>query len=135
MNLQGGIITGVYKLKKGDFAVIISVLCLWAVSFLPFLSHGGTESVYAVIYLDGEKYASYALNGIDKPKYITVEKFGKNVIEISKSGVRVTQSDCRDKFEIKGGIISKPNQSLICLPNRLVIKIEGGGESIDAVTY
>ncbi|UKI38046.1 MAG: NusG domain II-containing protein [Clostridiales bacterium] len=38
-------------------------------------------------------------------------------------------------FEINGGTINKAGQSLICLPNRFLVKIEGGGDEIDAVTY
>ena len=122
-------------IKKGDFVIIFLIAAVWVLSLVPFFAYGKNENVRAVIYLDGEKYAEYALKNFEKPKYITVEKYGRNVVEISKNGVRVTESDCKDKLEIKSGLINKPYQSLICLPNRLVIKIEGGGEAVDAVTY
>ena len=129
---------GKYRKKYilgGDYVVIFAVLLVWILSFAPFLSGGAAENLRAVIYLDGEKYAEYTLGKYEKPIYVTVEGTGRNVAEISKDGVCVTETDCGDRLEIKEGKISKAGQSLICLPNKFIIKIEGGGEKVDAVTY
>lgn len=122
-------------LKKGDFITVFTVAFVWILSLVPFFAYGRTANLKAVIYLDGEKYAEYTLAKYEKPISVTVDGTGRNIVEISKNGVRVAESDCADKLEINGGTINRAGQSLICLPNRFLIKIEGGGEKIDAVTY
>lgn len=122
-------------LKKGDYIAFFAVAFVWVLSLIPFFALGKTANLKAVVYLDGKKYAEYTLEKYDKPISVTVSGTGRNIVEISKNGVRVTGSDCADKLEIKGGTINKAGQSLICLPNRFLVKIEGGGEKIDAVTY
>ena len=122
-------------LKKGDYIAVFAVVFVWILSLAPFFAYGRTANLKAVIYLDGAKYAEYTLAKYEKPISVTVDGAGRNVVEISKNGVRVTESNCIDKLEINGGTIHRAGQSLICLPNRFLIKIEGGGEKIDAVTY
>ncbi|HRR92028.1 MAG TPA: NusG domain II-containing protein [bacterium] len=48
--------------------------------------------------------------------------------------VRILSSPCPDKLCVKQGYISESGQVIICLPNRVVIKIEGRA-SFDALTY
>lgn len=122
-------------LKKGDYIAVFAVVFVWILSLAPFFAYGRTANLKAVIYLDGAKYAEYTLAKYEKPISVTVDGAGRNVVEISTNGVRVIESNCADKLEINGGTINRAGQSLICLPNRFLIKIEGGGEKIDAVTY
>lgn len=122
-------------LKKGDYIAVFAVVFVWILSLAPFFAYGRTANLKAVIYLDGAKYAEYTLAKYEKPISVTVDGAGRNVVEISKNCVRVTESNCADKLEINGGTINRAGQSLICLPNRFLIKIEGGGEKIDTVTY
>lgn len=120
---------------SADIKIIIFAVVLWIVSIvLSFkLVNGSNEK--AVIYVNGEVYASYNLNDIKDREIIEINNNGKNVVEITKNGVRVIQSDCKDKSEIREDYINKPWQTLICLPHKLVIKIEGGGDDIDEITY
>ena len=59
-----------------------------------------------------------------------------NIVSIAKDGVRVIEASCSDKLCIKQGRIDNPGQSIVCLPNKLVIKILGDDDSpVDDVTY
>ncbi len=120
-----------FGLKKGDLWIVCILLVLSGLilSAPLFLERG-----QAVVYLDGKVYARYALTNT-QPQIIRVEsEFGSNVLEISRDGVRVMESSCEDGLEVKAGRINKPGQSLVCLPNRLVITIEGRG-GYDGVSY
>ncbi|MGC8972091.1 MAG: NusG domain II-containing protein [bacterium] len=59
---------------------------------------------------------------------------GTSIIEIKDNKVRMLSSPCPDKLCVKEGYISKPCQVIICVPNRIVIKIEGRA-NLDALTY
>jgi len=120
---------------KTDIKIIIFVILMWITSiFIAFFAlDNGNEK--AVIYVNGRQYASYVFKDIEEKEILTINNLGENVIEITKNGVKVLESDCKDKTEIRDDYINKSYQSLVCLPHRLVIKIEGGGEDIDEITY
>ena len=48
---------------------------------------------------------------------------GLTVVEIRDQRVRVISSACPDKLCIHSGWIDRPGQMLVCLPNRVVVKI------------
>ena len=45
-------------------------------------------------------------------------------MEVDKDSVRVIEASCPDKLDVKFGKIQKVGQSIICMPNRLVIQIK-----------
>lgn len=119
------------KLKKGDIVLIICVFCIAALIFCAvyFLSPQG----YTVkIEVDSENVAAFSLN---ENRTYTVKKDGKvtNVVEIKDKKVSVTAADCPDKICVKHREISKSGESIICLPNRVVVSIEGENEEVDGV--
>ena len=105
-------------LKKADFAVIVVVL---AVLFIwSFASHGGTS---ASIYVNGKLHSTLPLN---KEASVTIKsEYGKNTVNIKDGKVSVTNATCRDKLCEKS-FADKSGQSIVCLPNRLSVVIEGG---------
>ena len=46
-----------------------------------------------------------------------------NKIKIADGKVWVTEASCPDKLCVKQGKIDKDGQSIICLPNKVVVKI------------
>lgn len=87
----------------------------------------------AVIYEEKEKTASYPLN-----EDAQIELFGAdggmNRICIQAGKVWMESANCPDGLCMKQGSIEKNGQSIICLPHRLVIMIEGGTDAgVDAV--
>ncbi len=58
---------------------------------------------------------------------------GESYLEISGGRVRMIDSACPDKLCVKTGWISRPGESIVCLPNRVVIEITGGEGGPDVV--
>lgn len=114
--------------KKWDIIIIIVLLCL---SFIPELVFGVImgqkyNGTYAEITLEGKTYKKIPLSehrGEDKV-YVKTQ-YGYNIIEIKDQSVGIIDADCKDKICIKSGVISKPGQSLVCLPHKLVVEIKG----------
>ena len=60
---------------------------------------------------------------------------GSNTMEIKQGKVKMTEADCPDKLCVHQRAISKNNESIICLPNQIVLQIVSQDESgLDAVT-
>ena len=61
-----------------------------------------------------------------------------NVVKISGGKVSVTEASCKNQVCVHHGAISSSGESIICLPNRLVVRIDAGdseeGGGYDSVT-
>jgi hypothetical protein len=49
---------------------------------------------------------------------------GSNTVEVADGQIRVVDATCKNKDCVHQGAISSPGQTIVCLPNRLVIRIE-----------
>lgn len=125
-----------HKITKTDITVIVVVLVLSLISmvFLNTIIFADTGNMVE-IEVDGKPYAEYDFVSLISPKTIEINtEYGYNILEISKNGVKVIDADCKDKLDVKQGIICRTNESIICLPHRLIIKIKGKSD-VDVVTY
>ncbi len=89
-----------------------------------------------VIESGGDLYARYPLNE-DRTVVVPAPKQNENVVVISGGKVSVTEASCKNQVCVKHGPISRSGESIVCLPNRLVVRIENGSEEgggYDSVT-
>lgn len=118
-------------MRKGDIAVCILVLLIGIV--LLCFQIGNEMGSTVEIYSDGTLFGKYELYS-DKTVEV-ISKRGNNTVCINNGYVYVTDSSCEDKNEILQGKINQSGQSLICLPNKLVITVKGRRESVDSISY
>ena len=109
--------------------LLVTALCLWLIMQL-VMNNSGSEELVAVITVDGEEYAQYPLKS-----GITMEIFvdGHNKVIIDDGVVWMEEADCPDKLCMNQGRISKAGQTIICLPNRIMVTIKGGTAQYDGV--
>ena len=50
-------------------------------------------------------------------------------------GAAVTASTCPDQVCVQTGQLTRAGESAICLPARVTLRLEGGGDSVDATVY
>ncbi len=110
-------------LKIGDILVIIFFLF-----FVFFLPKNKGEKV--IISVDKTNDFVYPLN--QDREIIIKGKLGEAKVIIRDGRVRILNSPCPLKICEKKGWISKKGDFIICIPNRVIIRIEG--EKYDAVT-
>ena len=56
-------------------------------------------------------------------------------VELSPEGARVASSTCPDQVCVHTGLLTRAGESAICLPARATLRLEGGGDAIDATVY
>ena len=117
-------------IKKSDIflAAALILVCI----LLPFITGSlpedpGTSAVVTVTK-NGELFESCSL--FDEKIIDT----GSNRIVVENGEVYMASSDCKNHICVRQGRISRPGQSIICIPNRIVIEIKGGESGYDAVT-
>ena len=124
-------------MTTGDKIIIVTMIIFSLLSmFMVNIFFYGENGTIVVIEVDGKPYAKYNFNEITSSKHIEIRtEYGYNKVEITKDKVRVIEADCPDKLDVSAGWISKTNQMIVCLPNRLVIKIIGNEQAVDGITY
>ncbi len=58
---------------------------------------------------------------------------GGMTLEVSRGKIRAVESSCEKKICVNTGFISSPQERIICVPNGVVVSIEGSG--LDAVSF
>lgn len=119
------------KKYKFDFIIIIFFVLVAVVSLVLF-SKNKDEGGYVEVVVDKETKEIFPL---DEEKEYTISD-GKHInkIIISDGKVCITEANCPDKLCVKQGRIDKDGQSIICLPNKVVIKIVSDkNNNVDAV--
>lgn len=121
-----------FKLKKGDIIVFLffGLLALGGYLGVNQILSGHADQV--VILSAGQVYGVYPLN---QDRVITIEgQLGRNKVVIHQKEVFVEAADCRDQVCVKHKPISINNQSIICLPNQLVIEVrKNKEEGVDVI--
>ena len=95
------------------------VLCL----LTPRLAAPGQA---AVITVDGNRTAVLPLSAD------TVYDLPGNWIVVENGACFVQEADCPDRLCVAQGRAQRAGQRIVCLPNRLMIEIVGGGNGLDA---
>lgn len=120
------------KLKKWD--VLVIVVAVVAAGMLYFTGALRPKEIggQAVIYVEGQEETRLNLNE-DKEIIIETEN-GYNVVSVKDGEVVVTESDCRDKICVNHRPVSLVNESITCLPHKMIVEIENGETSdIDVI--
>ena len=121
------------KVRPLDLLFIVIPLVLAAILWF-FLRPQGTGEV-AVVTIDGEEWGRYALSE-DCTVSIESGDDGYNLLVITDGEAQITQANCGDHTCVRTGAISQTGQSIICLPHKVVVRIEGGTTSdVDLSTH
>ncbi len=125
----------VTRLDKLIIASIV-VVALIIYGLFAFSVSGETAELVSV-FVDGREYAVYNLKEITDSKTVEIKTDnGYNILELNSEGARMLDSSCPDKTDIKMGKITKPGQIILCVPNKVTVKITGKGKlNVDKVTY
>ena len=121
-------------MKRTRFWVgVLAAAALLSVGAILLLGRWSGGGHMARIYQDGVLIREIDLDSLSAPLTFTVEFQGRtNTITAQPGRIRVESADCPDQVCVDQGWIS--DGTVVCLPNRLVIQIEGGGDGLDSAT-
>ena len=126
-------------LTKGDKLLILLIILISISSFayINRYAFSGRDK-YVSIQVDGEEIKKVIFDPQLAGSTIPVEtKYGYNLVEIGDERVRVIEADCPDKIDVKQVYISRIGETIVCLPNHLVVEIKGtaSADEIDIMNY
>ncbi len=120
-------------LTRNDKILIFSLVTVVSLFFVRIFLISG-EGSEALIKVGNAPVQRVPLR-MDRTINLEGEK-GRVILEVREGTVRVVQSSCLQKICVNTGWINRPGQTIVCLPNKVLITIEGKESSkADAVSY
>ena len=95
------------------------------------------QGTRAIVEKSGEVVLERDLSQLTEPETFTLEG-EQNIqvtVELSSQGAAVVASGCPDQVCVRTGTLTKAGETAVCLPARVTLRLEGGGDSVDATAY
>ncbi len=119
-------------LKKNDIILVgvILILALGAILFFTLSKKAGSQ---VVVTVDGKPYQTFSLKN-DTTFTVDDGKGGYNTFVIKNEYVDMLEASCPDKICVNHKPIHYNHETIVCLPNKVVLTIENSKDSgVDAV--
>lgn len=129
-------------MKRGDILLIGVIVAIALAVMIPRwfdrniseINHNG-KSLIAKITVNGKLYQTVELTKGKQTIEIQTE-FGYNILKVHDYGIEMIDADCQDKVCLTFGFIERNGGTIICLPHRLMVEIEGDstrGDDVDVI--
>ncbi|WP_110930295.1 NusG domain II-containing protein [Paenibacillus bouchesdurhonensis] len=129
-------------MKRGDVLLIglIVVIALafliprWFFEDLSEKNHNNNPLV-ANIKVDGKLVRSVELT--EEEQIIEIEtEDGLNILKVHDYGIEMIEADCPDQLCLTFGFVKRNGGTIVCLPHKMIVEIEGDsgeGDDVDAI--
>ncbi len=119
------------RFRRGDLLALALVLALAAALAFALAVQAAPAAATVQIYLDGRLAAELPLN---RDTVYHADGRYHNTITIRDGTVAVTASDCPGGDCTRSGAVSAAGRSIVCLPNRMELRLVGGAsDGVDVV--
>lgn len=126
---RGRFRTRTWVLASAALFLVSGALALWIALARP-------PGTVANIYIDGVCVRSVDLAAVTAPYEFTIDTGrGTNTVSVEPGRIRVSEADCPDQVCVRMGWQGDGASPIVCLPHRLVIRIEkAAADGVDAVS-
>ena len=115
------------RFGKND-VIFISFLAVFCIAVCVWVYQGASvEGSNILITVDGKEYGTYSL--LEEQVITIVEGDAKNIIEIKGGKAYMKDASCPDQLCVSQNEISFDKESIICLPNKVVITVISDAKS------
>ncbi len=120
------------KFGRNDGILIVCLILLCLVAYGGIRLFGAKKGNEVTITRDGQVYGTYALN--ENQTIEITDKDGKvtNTLVIADGKADMKDADCPDRLCVKQKAISRQNENIVCLPNKIVVTVtESDAKGVD----
>lgn len=118
-------------LKKKDWILITVILCVAGLTVLVHTFIGGAGTNRVIVKIEGAIEGIYNLS---EDREIELNG-GTNLLQIKNGQASMLEADCPDQLCVHQKPVSLNHESIICLPNKVVVEVESSANrEFDAVT-
>ena len=122
-----------YPGAKGDFLVFLVILSFALLMIGRQIMHSSRDAGYTLAIIgpegSGRISAGEILDREGQSLYVPGAAGGLTLAYVPEKGFHVDYAACPDQVCVHSGFINKAGQSIVCVPNRITLRlITGGGE-------
>ncbi len=119
------------RFGKND-VIFLSLLAMMCIVVCVVIYAGGMKKgSYITITVEGKEYGTYSLQ---EEQTIPVGEPVMNIVVIEDGKAMMMEADCPDQLCVRQKSISYDKESIICLPNKIVVTVTSEEEGeLDAV--
>lgn len=117
-------------IKLRDFIIII---CLLGISALLYFYNDKGKGSYVQIDYNGYRYEEVEFSSFGEDEVRTYYVNETKII-VDKNGAYFAQSPCKGQVCVNSGKINKSGQTVVCLPQKVSIRVEESENEFDAIT-
>lgn len=121
------------KPKPMDALVVIIVVAFAVMTAAFVYGKNRGETLTATVKHRGQVAAQVALSTLTEEKKITIDGQYHLTVTLTRDGVSVTESDCPGQDCVHTGRITRAGQSIVCLPEQVIVTLEGKTSAPDVV--
>ncbi len=119
------------RFTRRDLLFIGVLLLFGVVSMFVVRLFMNQNGAYVQVTIDGSSYGTYHLSGLDEQTIpITIDGIVTNTLLIEDGKAKMLSADCPDKLCVHQKAIDKRGETIVCLPNRVVVEVKGTKESV-----
>lgn len=118
------------RFRKGDWLAIGIVVIIAVAVMLGFLPGNNDATAYAEVYLNGRLIKTVSL--MEAQTFVVEDQYS-NEITVVDGTIAFTASDCPGQDCVHSGSIHSTGRSLVCLPNRVEIRVVSNADEVDFV--
>jgi hypothetical protein len=121
-------------MTRGDKLLVAAVLAAAVLAAAHFWFRPADPSGQAVISVGSRVVRTVALRpGGESTTFPVAGELGTTLVEVAGNRVRILDAPCPNHVCMKQGWITRAGASIICMPGKIVVRIEGAAP-VDAVT-
>ncbi len=120
------------RFGKNDLILLVVLLAVAALGFYFFYFRSRPQGGQVQITIDGTVYGTYSLGKEQEIQIPDASGATTNVLLIKDGMAKMIEANCPDKLCEYQNAISKSGESIICLPNKVVVTVTGKQED-DAI--
>ena len=118
--------------------LVIAILCGIRIYAVSHSSTGNGQALYADIYQSGELLETIRLDTVTDEYTFEVPGEGgaSNTVCVCPGSIAIISANCPDQICVHHSRISRNKETIVCLPDKVVITIENGEDSgIDVLQH
>lgn len=116
------------RLKKNDVIFLAVLIFVVAAVYLIFSLCMTKKGSSVEILVDGVSYGTYSLQE-EQTIPIQIQNTTTNILEIKDGKANMVEADCPDQLCVHQKAISKDKETIVCLPNKVVVQVLSDTES------
>lgn len=121
------------KKYKNDIILVGVIIIVAVISFILFKVLDKSDNLTAMVYYDNTLVETIELSKLSEE--VTVYKIdgenGEVIIEAKHNAIRIVHANCGQAYCENIGFSSRTSQPIICVPNKIYIKLVGSKAEVD----